>query len=69
MCVVLPLYVAYSVYTLVHLNVLGLDFRGELYPEAKLILNGSNPFPAPAAHLSIGDNRIWPVLPPFWSRR
>ena len=61
MCVVLPLYVAFATYTLIHLNALGLDFRGELYPEAKLILHGTNPFPAPGADLSIGANRIWPV--------
>ena len=61
MCVVLPLYVAFATYTLIHLNAVGLDFRGELYPEAKLILHGTNPFPAPTADLSSGVNRIWPV--------
>ena len=45
MCVVLPLYVAFATYTLIHLNAVGVDFRGELYPEAKLILNGTKSIP------------------------
>jgi alpha-1,2-mannosyltransferase len=40
----------------------GPDFRYELYPEAKAILHGSNPFPAPDADLSQGGNQIYPPL-------
>jgi hypothetical protein len=40
---------------------LGNDFRYELYPEAKLVLQGTNPFPAPGTDLSGGQNLIFPV--------
>ncbi len=57
---------------------LGNDFRFELYPAAKMVLHGVNPFPAPGADLSSGQNRIFPipavvlvtpltVLPPMWA--
>jgi len=45
----------------VHAGDLGVDFRGELYPEAKLILQGTNPFPGPHADLAGGVNRIFPI--------
>lgn len=44
-----------------HHGNLGIDFRGELYPEAKLVLHGHNPFPPPHANLRGGVNRIFPV--------
>jgi hypothetical protein len=47
---------------------LAVDFHHELYPEAKLVLHGSNPYPAPGADLSQGTNTIWPIaalLPAF----
>ncbi len=40
---------------------LGVDFRGELYPEARLVVHDHDPFPAPDADLSHGINRIFPV--------
>jgi Glycosyltransferase family 87 len=40
---------------------MGIDFRVELYPEAKLVLHGHNPFPPPHADLSSGVNRIFPI--------
>ena len=39
---------------------LGLDFRGELYPEAQFVLHGANPFPSPDAVLD-GSDRIYPI--------
>jgi alpha-1,2-mannosyltransferase len=39
----------------------GTDFRHELYPEAKLILEGKDPFPGIHADLSRGTNRIFPI--------
>ena len=39
---------------------LAIDFHNEIYPEAKLLLHGTNPFPGPAADLSRGSNYIWP---------
>ena len=39
----------------------GVDFRHELYPEAKLLVHGENPFPPPDTDLSPGANRIFPV--------
>ena len=41
---------------------LSSDFRDEIYPEAKEILAGRNPFPSPNADLSYGSNAVWPPL-------
>jgi hypothetical protein len=61
LAVVLPIYVAYAVYLMAHMHVVGVDFRGELYPEAKLVLRGADPFPPTSASLASGVNRIWPI--------
>lgn len=45
----------------VHGGALGVDFRGELYPEASLVVHGHDPFPAPDADLSGGVERIFPI--------
>ena len=45
----------------VHHGNFGIDFKGELYPEAKLVAHGKNPFPPSNANLSGGVNRIFPV--------
>ncbi len=37
------------------------DFHHELYPEAKLVVHGENPFPPSDADLSDGTNNIWPI--------
>ena len=42
-------------------NSVALDFHHELYPEAKLILRGHNPYPPADADLSDGSNNIWPI--------
>jgi hypothetical protein len=42
-------------------NLVAIDFRGELYPEARMVVHGQNPFPPPDADLSGGVNRIWPI--------
>jgi alpha-1,2-mannosyltransferase len=39
----------------------GYDFRGEFYPEAKLVLHGVNPFPAADADLDGRNNRVFPI--------
>jgi hypothetical protein len=44
-----------------HHGNLGIDFRGELYPEAKLVLHGHDPFPRPNADLSRGASPIFPI--------
>ena len=41
---------------------LAVDFQNELYPEAKAILSGNDPFPHPNVDLSAGKNLIWPPL-------
>ena len=41
---------------------LAADFHNEIYPEAKEILAGRNPFPLPHADLSDGSNAVWPPL-------
>src|SRR5690242_13551050 len=40
---------------------LAFDFHRELYPEAKLVLHGHNPYPPVDADLSDGQNTVWPV--------
>ncbi len=59
---VLPVFVvAILAYDAHELGNLGNDFRFELYPAAKLVLHGANPYPAPHADLSGGQNRIFPI--------
>ena len=41
---------------------LALDFHHELYPEAKEILAGRNPFPAQGTDLTRGENYVWPPI-------
>src|SRR5262245_28722630 len=45
----------------VHTSSLGVDFRRELYPEARLVLHGHNPFPPSGSDLSGGANRAFPI--------
>lgn len=59
---VLPLLVlALAVGTAAREDTLALDFHHELYPEARDILAGRDPFPPPGSDLSDGSNQIWPV--------
>jgi hypothetical protein len=46
-------------------NSLAADFHNELYPEAKLLLRWTNPFPGADATLEHGHNLIWPPLAAF----
>ena len=46
----------------VAVRLLALDFHHELYPEAKEILAGRNPFPAQGTDLTRGENYVWPPL-------
>jgi Glycosyltransferase family 87 len=46
-------------------NSLAADFHNELYPEAKLLLHWTNPFPGPDAPLEYGHNLIWPPIAAF----
>ena len=41
------------------------DFHNEIYPEAREILAGRNPFPSPDADFSHGSNAVWPPLVAF----
>lgn len=45
----------------VHQGNFAIDFKGELYPEAKLVREWRNPFPPPHANLAGGVNRIFPI--------
>ena len=59
---VLPLIslaIAFSTYS--RSDTTALDFHHELYPEAKLVLHGNNPYPTAGADLSDGSNNIWPI--------
>ncbi len=59
---VLPVvFVIFWVVKSIHEGNLGVDFKGELYPEAKLLLHGRDPFPPPHADLSRGVNRIFTI--------
>ena len=42
-------------------NNLANDFRFELYPEAKAVVHGHNPFPPPDSDLSGGQNEVFPI--------
>jgi hypothetical protein len=60
---VLPVAVAIGMFATAHSsNSLAADFHNELYPEAKLLLDWTNPFPGPDAALQYGHNLIWPPL-------
>jgi Glycosyltransferase family 87 len=45
-----------------HDGSLAADFRHELYPEAKLLLHGTNPFPSPTWDPTAQPNLIWPPV-------
>ena len=63
---VLPVLVlAMGAYVYHHGDNLGNDFQGEFYPEAKLVLHWTNPFPQPHSDLSGGENRIFPIPAAF----
>lgn len=36
------------------------DFHNEIYPQAKLMLAGENPYPPPGSDLTDGTNFVWP---------
>jgi hypothetical protein len=64
--VVLPIAVAIGMFaTASSSNSLAADFHNELYPEAKLLLDWTNPFPGPGAPLEYGHNLIWPPVAAF----
>jgi hypothetical protein len=57
-----PVFVlTFAAITALRADSLGVDFRGELYPQAELVLQGENPFTDPDADLSGGVNRIFPI--------
>ncbi len=63
---VLPIAVAIGMFaTASSTNSLAADFKNELYPEAKLLLDWTNPFPGPDAALEHGHNFIWPPVAAF----
>lgn len=63
---VLPVAVAIGMFaTASSSDSLAADFANELYPEAKLLLDWTNPFPPPDAQLLYGHNLIWPPLAAF----
>ena len=63
---VLPVAVAIGMFaTASSSNSLAADFHNELYPEAKLLLDWTNPFPGPDAPLEYGHNLIWPPVAAF----
>ena len=53
-----------SIVVMVHLSLdkdaLAYDFHHELYPQAKLMLEGSNPYPPRGFDPTFGANLIWP---------
>ena len=62
----LPIVVAIAMFVVAKSDgSLSVDFHNELYPEAKRLLEGANPFPPPGSDLSHGYNLIWPPLDAF----
>ena len=59
---VVPVVTLVAMLIVAHPWSIALDFRNELYPEAKEILAWRNPFPADGADLYRGQNLIWPPL-------
>lgn len=43
-------------------NSLAVDFHHELYPQAKLLFSGENPYPGAEFEPLVGGNFIWPPL-------
>ncbi len=43
-------------------NSLSADFHHEIYPQAKQMLEGHNPYPPPDFDPTVGANYIWPPL-------
>jgi hypothetical protein len=63
---VLPIAVAIGMFAAASSSdSLAADFKDELYPEATLMLDWTNPFPGPNAVLENGHNLIWPPLAAF----
>jgi hypothetical protein len=63
---VLPVAVAIGMFvSATATDSLAVDFHNELYPEAKLLLEGTSPFPGPDAVLEYGENMIWPPVAAF----
>ena len=59
----LPAVVAVTMFAIaLRSGPLALDFHHELYPEAKEIIAGNNPFPAAGTDLTRGENYVWPPL-------
>ena len=59
---VVPVVTLVAMLMVAHPNSIALDFRNELYPEAKEILAWRNPFPVDGTDLYRGQNLIWPPL-------
>ena len=53
-----------AIVVMVHLSVdqgaLAYDFHHELYPQAKLMLEGTNPYPPSGFDPTLGANLVWP---------
>jgi hypothetical protein len=59
----LPAVVAVAMFAIaLRSGPLALDFHQELYPGAKEIIAGNNPFPAEGTDLTRGENYVWPPL-------
>jgi len=59
----LPAVVAVTMFAIaLRSGPLALDFHHELYPEAKGILAGRDPFPVEGTDLTRGENYVWPPL-------
>lgn len=60
---VLPAAVVIAMFTVaIASGPLALDFHNELYPGAKELLAGRNPFPPEGTDLTRGQNYVWPPI-------
>ena len=63
---IVPVLVAIAMFVAASDGSIAVDFRNELYPEAELLLDWTNPFPQPGTtDLGRGKNLIWPPLAAF----
>jgi hypothetical protein len=58
---VVPLFAVAAMFAVAHsTGSMSADFHNEIYPQAKLMLNGTDPYPEAGTEYTIGPNYVWP---------
>lgn len=61
-----PIAAVVTMFAIAHsTRTIGADFHNEIYPQAKLMLSGENPYPPPGSDLTDGSNFVWPPVAVF----